>query len=269
MKWYSIYWSTLAVLLIFSYCNSNMDGQTSDHETFDTTSSEVNFTVAGINYIGYLAQPDQDSDYPVVLILHGSEGYQNHHKSFANSIAEEGYIALAYCWFGCNTRPTQADVRTADFHNVLQYLRGLPNANSEKSGIVGFSAGACMSIYLGTVTPGLSGIVEYYGINRIPAEASRIVAENGGTVLVDLSKLVVPLFVIQGTADTVTLFDDVQNMVAKLDSLGKSYQLTFYAGATHSFNWPEKDGQHGIVYDENATRDAMDRTIIFLDQYLK
>jgi dienelactone hydrolase len=269
MRWLYNSILSLAILFTILYCDSGIDSQNSDISKHEVVSSDMNFTVAGINYSGYLSQPKQAGSYPVVLLLHGSEGYKDHHKMYANSVAEEAYIVFAYCWFGCGSRASMANVESEDFANVLQYVKGLPNANPNKAGIVGFSAGAAMTIYLGTSMTDLSVIVEYYGINKIPFEAIKVVADNGGTVNVNLSKLTTPILIVQGTADMVTSFKDVQNIAGQLDKLGKTYETLYYTDATHSFNWSDGTGAHGIIYDESAANDAFDGTIAFMDQYLK
>lgn len=259
----------LILLITCLQCETVVDYKDSETEPITVISSDTTFTIGNISYTGHLAQPDQAGNYPIVLVLHGSEGFKDHHKAYADSIAEQGYIAFAWCWFGCDSRTSMADVGTRDFNYVLHYLKELPDADPDKCGIIGFSAGAAMSLYLGTAINNLSVIVEYYGINRIPSGATKLVSENNGTVNVNLSKLAPPLLIVQGTADRITTMNEVLGMVEQLDNMDKIYDTLYCSGATHSFNWPDASGERGNIYDENAADKALNETITFLSKYLK
>lgn len=236
---------------------------------YERDSADVTFATGNVRYEGYLSQPAKSGSYPVVLILHGSEGYKDHHKTYADSLAEQGYVVLAACWFGCGSRDSMADVECMDFTNMLQYAAGQTNADPNKQGIVGFSAGAAMTLYLGASLADLSAIVAYYGIDRVPVEAVNVVADNGGAVFIDLSQISAPVLIIQGTADAVASMNQVQAMVDQFNDLGKTHETKYYSNATHAFNWPDGTGAPGTVYDEGAADDALQSTFDFLDRYLK
>jgi len=259
----------LIVFMICLQCESIVETEIIDIDTYTITASDTTFTIGNLAYSGYLSQPDPAGSYPIVLILHGSEGFQGHHKAYADSIAKEGYIAFTMCWFSSNSRVLMENVETRDFSYVLHFLKSLSSANPEKCGIVGFSAGAAITLYLGTVITEPSVIVEYYGINRIPSEAKKIIAENDSTTSVNLSRLSVPVLIVQGTADRITTMKEVLGMVDQLDSMEKTYDTLYFSNATHSFNWPDASEAQGIIYDEDAANDALSGTIAFLDKHLK
>ena len=123
---------------------------------------------------GYLALPGEASG-PGVLVLHAWWGLNDFVRAFCDRLAAEGFVVLAPDLFGGRTVATpedgQALLAEADANELahltrssLATLRSLPATPDGPVGIVGFSMGASLALWLSARVPeGVAATTAFYG----------------------------------------------------------------------------------------------------------
>ncbi|MEX2293163.1 MAG: dienelactone hydrolase family protein [Acidimicrobiales bacterium] len=206
---------------------------------------------------GYLAIPAA-GDGPGVLVLHAWWGLNEVVKGVCDRLAEQGFVALAPDLFDGRVSLTAEDAEqelaAADANELahvtrssLQTLCELPITSDGPVGIIGFSMGASMALWLSARVPDrVAATTVFYGAQDIDFNQARsaYLGHFAGTdEFVD--------------GDTLALLE----AELRLDEL----EVTFhrYPGTRH---WFFEDDR--AEYDAEAASLAWDRTIEFLRQHL-
>ncbi len=90
---------------------------------------------------------------PAILMLHGSEGGQEHFMpDLAAEIAQKGFVVVAFCWFGCPGTPTPL------FHVALdrtvaagKWLKASADVTAGRVGLLGWSRGGEQAVLLASL----------------------------------------------------------------------------------------------------------------------
>ena len=215
-------------------------------------SSDVEYLVDGVRYVGHLAVPDGDDLRPAVLVCHEGPGMSDHPRWRARRLAEElGYVAFALDYWGDGAPLAPADVPAklgglmADPERTrrlalagLDQLLAHPRADRTRVGAMGYCFGGTMSLELGRGGAAVHAIVGFHSglANPQPGSAANIT----GKVLVCI-----------GVDDPIipqsqrTAFEDEMN------AAGVDWQMLLHSGAGHSFTNRLADGSRpGFVYHE-------------------
>ncbi len=206
---------------------------------------------------GYLATSVNQPNAPGVIMIHEWWGLNAHIKDAANKLASHGYSVLAVDMYNGTVAANATIARglsssvtmegaIANLADANAYLR---NSGSEKVASLGYCFGGGQSMNL--------------GISSVPVDASVVYYGSLKTALADPEKVHAPLLLIYGTADTVTPLADAQELQTTLQSMGAPVELYSYEGLGHAFANPSNAG-----HDKNATRDAWDKTLLFLAKQL-
>jgi len=126
---------------------------------------------------GYLAVPDAGIG-PGVLVLHAWWGLTPFITQVCDRLADEGFVALAPDLLGeVVTDPAEAEARleTASpdqiahiTRSALYHLRQLPMTPNTPVGVLGFSMGASMALWLSARVPeGVAATTVFYGAQDI------------------------------------------------------------------------------------------------------
>jgi carboxymethylenebutenolidase len=231
----------------------------------ETVSSTVRYPSGGITLSGYLSRPMLEDRFPAVVILHGTEGYQDHHKEFAERLAANGYVALAVCWFGCSGgRSSLSEIELVDVVNTVSYLKSLNYVDEDRIGVVGFSRGASLALLSASRIREFKAVVEYYGPARISSAFKKILQTSATGSDYGLENLNGPVLILHGTDDQIVKVRAAYSLENILKNNNKVYEKRIYKGVGHAFNW--KDGKG--VYNHVAAEDAFNRTVAFFDKYL-
>lgn len=127
---------------------------------------------------GYLAIPES-GDGPGVLVLHAWWGLTDGVKGVCDRLAAEGFVALAPDLFNGRTATTaeeaERDLAAADANvlahltrSSLKTLRQLPITPDAPVGVVGFSMGASMGLWLSARVPEwVAATTVFYGAQDI------------------------------------------------------------------------------------------------------
>ena len=133
---------------------------------------------------GYLAVPDSGSG-PGILVLHAWWGLTPFFRQVCDRLAAEGFVALAPDLLGGQVSSTaeEAEQRlgSADAdqlahltRSALWHLRELPITPDAPVGVLGFSMGASMALWLSARVPeGVAATTVFYGCQDIDFAAAR------------------------------------------------------------------------------------------------
>jgi carboxymethylenebutenolidase len=224
----------------------------------------VEYESGDLKIPAYLSLPKKQPA-PAVMVIHEVFGLNDHIKTIADRVAQEGYVALAPNLFVRAPEPPPRDasnvdairraasslapdVAARDMQAGLNFLKA-KRFVKPRFGSVGFCMGGGLSYRLAASGyPELACAVIFYG--RTPLE------------LVD--KVTCPLLGIFGELDRSIPPQTVREFEEALRRAGKKAEIRIYPGAKHGFfndTRPE-------VYDAQAAADAWQRTLRFFREHL-
>jgi carboxymethylenebutenolidase len=207
---------------------------------------------------GYYVRPATEAVYPGVVMVHENRGLRPEIKQMAEELAREGYQVLAVNLLnGVAEDQTGARALTAEFKQeegttnmraAVAYLRalGVPKVAS-----LGWCFGGRQSIELAISGEKLDATVVYYGGGMATSTAK-------------LTPIKWPVLGIFGKEDTVIPLTMVADFENSLNTLGVVNEIYVYPGVGHAFANPS-----GANYAPAETKDAWEKTLIFLNKYLK
>jgi carboxymethylenebutenolidase len=219
------------------------------------TESDVEY-YPGAN--GYFVRPAAEAVYPGVVMIHENRGLRPETRQAAEQLAREGYMVLAVDLLG-GTVETQEEARaltarfdqatgTANMQAAVAYLR---NQGATKIASLGWCFGGRQSIELSVSGERLDATVVYYG---------------GGmaTTTERLAPIDWPVLGVFGDRDQAIPVATVRAFEQSLDALGVENEIYIYPGVGHAFANPS-----GMNYAPEATMDAWQKTVAFLEKHLK
>ncbi|HEX2164441.1 MAG TPA: dienelactone hydrolase family protein [Thermoanaerobaculia bacterium] len=239
---------------------------TEETEDVEVTTREVTYaTVGGREATGYLAFPAgaelrPDDHLPGLVLIHEWWGLNDNVETMARMFARHGYQALAVDLYGGEVADdperaralTQSVDQAAALDNLRQAVDYLSDdLGAPRVGVLGWCFGGGWSLQAALAMPDdLDAAVVYYG---------RLVTEPA-----ELEPLAAPLLGIFGGEDSSIPVDQVRRFESALDEMGKDAEVHVYEGAGHAFANPSGD-----AYQPEASRDAWEKTLAFLEQHLK
>lgn len=208
--------------------------------------------------------PTGAGPFPAVVMLHGAgpRDMANHDfGDFCSKLADHGYYTEFIEYYSQTTPASAGDVRSMvrDFSTWLDEVRsGIaalkqnPAVNSKKVALMGFSLGSYISLTYGATYPGdVAAIVEYYG--GLAPE------------LYENAAAMPPVLILHGDADRIVPLSQATDLDAVLTRAKRPHEMKIYPGAQHGFNFPGAM----VWYNQSAANDAWNRSLKFLDTYLK
>jgi dipeptidyl aminopeptidase/acylaminoacyl peptidase len=145
--------------------------------------------VDSISIVGRLFLPDLEVKYPLVCLCHGapsgepSQSDDDGYPELAEIICRKGLAVYFFNFRGTGESGGNIDLAgwTRDLQAVLDYLCGLDNFDKSHLSLVGFSAGAAVSIYVASKDTRVSGVVAC----ACPAEITPLNQGNNWQSLID------------------------------------------------------------------------------------
>lgn len=207
---------------------------------------------------GYFAMPEVPGSYPGVVMIHENRGLRPEIKQAAENLAREGYLVLAVDLLG-RAVETQDEARaltanfsqetgTANMRAAAQYLR---EQGAVKLASLGWCFGGRQSVNLAISGEKLDATVVYYGGSM-------------ATSTDDLAPIEWPVLGIFGDQDRAIPVEMVRNFESSLNALGVENEIYIYPGVGHAFANPS-----GANFAPEETRDAWEKTLDFLERFLK
>jgi carboxymethylenebutenolidase len=221
----------------------------------------------GTQLDAYVAFPEDQGVFPSIILLQEAFGVNNHIRSIAERLCQEGYVVIApdlfhrtahrleasYADFPAIAPHYQAITKeglTADLQASYDWLQQQPNVLPEKVGSIGFCLGGRVSFVANTVLP-LAAAVSYYG---------------GGldTLAGDAGKLHGPHLFFWGGKDAHIPQEKIDPIINAVKAAGKDYINTVISYADHGFHCDERESYHPL-----AAKEAWATTLAFFENRLK
>ena len=230
----------------------------------DLNSSMVEYPVDGTMISAFLCRPKQAGRDPGLVLVQEWWGLNDHIKGIAQRLAKERFVVLApdlYTRFGHVVTQNGAEAAKlanaldpektlADLMGAVRYLKGLPEVDPSKIGVVGFCIGGSFALQLACRTTEIRCAVPFYG--EIPPNE-------------EIEKLAGPILYIYGEEDGWIQREEVQRLREALKKFKRPGEVKTYAGAPHAFF----NDSRREVYNPKAARDAWKRTLAFFEKYLR
>jgi carboxymethylenebutenolidase len=206
---------------------------------------------------GYLALPEAETG-PGILVLHAWWGLTDHVRTVCDELAAAGYVALAPDLFAGRlaTEVSDAERQLAEAdadelahltRSSLHTLRQLPGTSGDSVGVLGWSMGASMALWLAARVPdAITATVVFYGgqdIDMIDARSAFLGHYAEHDSYVDDDGLVL--------------------LESELHLDGLDVEFHRYPGTQHWFAEPDRP-----EHDAEAAALAWDRTLAFLRHHL-
>ena len=221
----------------------------------------VEFPGKDATLAGYQASPVGSGPFPVILVCHENRGLTAHIQDVTRRLAKAGYLALAVdllsrqggsAVVGPDGAPgalgnIEPDQYVADFLSAYEYLKGLPEADADRVGMVGFCFGGGVTWLVATRMPELKAAVPFYG-PRPPLE--------------DVPNIQAAVLAIYGGLDN-RINQSIPEIEKAMQENGKIYEKVIYPDADHAFH-----NDTGTRYKPEAARDAWARTLKWFETYV-
>lgn len=222
------------------------------------------------NTTGYLVYPEpsnnaqQQERLPAVIMIHEWFGLNEHIKSQADLLANEGYAVLAVDLYrgevatdSDRARELASSVRSNsasaidNLQSAVSYLKSLEIVDDSKVASLGWCFGGDWSLQLAlnsSENP-LAATIVYYG---------RPVTDTAS-----LSSISWPILGIFGDQDQAIPVESVKQFASALNASGITNEIYLYEDVGHAFANPSGDN-----YASKETADAWQKTIGFLRTHL-
>jgi carboxymethylenebutenolidase len=232
----------------------------------DLDVSDIQFPGDAGMIFGHLAFPrTTDAQiFPGVIVVHENRGLVDHIKDVTRRVARAGFVGLGVDLLSRQggtqqfTDPaaqasaysrTQPDERRADLIAGLNYIKTLPNVQSNRIGAVGFCAGGGNVWDLAVNVEELAAAVAFYGT---PLPTVEQLASIKSPVLANYAEL-----------DRALTLRTAPVMTAMI-TLQKTFGFRIYQGVGHAFH-----NDTGPAYDLAAACDAWTQTIAWFNKFLR
>lgn len=208
---------------------------------------------------GYVAMPIQKGNFPGVILIHEWWGLNDNIKSMARGLASHGYVAMAVDLYAGQVATTSDGARQlllsfdeqkgmSNINSAVNYLRH--NYNTTKVATIGWCFGGSQSLNYALSGNRIDATILYYG--QPVTDTSKLSSVNW------------PILGFFGESDQSIPAEKVMEFKSALDSMRISNEIYTYPGLGHAFANPS-----GANYAPKETQDAWNKTLTFMDRYLK
>ncbi|MBU0588018.1 MAG: dienelactone hydrolase family protein [Gammaproteobacteria bacterium] len=216
-------------------------------------------------------KPESEGPFPAVVLAHTCGGLQPHITDRAKELLAAGYLVLILDSYGprnhtsfCLPSGVLAPRVYKDAYDALQHLSQMKEVDASRIYLVGLSLGSFVAASVS------SPEVAYWIGAKMRFRASvgwygscTFDTGRGKWELIhsDLDK---PVLMLMAKNDDETPIKDCFPLLDNLKAAGKPVSWHVYEDVTHG--WDKSDARRGYSYNEEATKDAMRRTVEFLKQ---
>ncbi len=229
---------------------------------FAVTGQQVSYKSGNETVHAMLYVPQGKGPFPALVVIHEWWGLNDWVKQQAQNLAGLGYETLAIDLYRGKVATTAEaahelmrgvpeDRAKTDLLAAYAYLESRKDVKKNKVGTIGWCMGGGYALDLAVDQPKLAVAVVNYG--HLASEDST------------LEKIHAPMLGIFGGLDQGIPPASVQQFASQIKKLGKTVDVKIYPDAGHAFENPNNKGG----YREADTRDAWNRTVAFLQKYLK
>lgn len=245
----------------------------------------ITYTADGVTMNGYIVYDENNiGKRPAILVVHEWWGLTGYPKYRARELAKLGYIAMAVDIYGNGKiadNPDSAGKFALTFYQnpikaktrldaAVATIKTYNQVDTANIGAIGYCFGG--SLLLNSVRLGdadLKGVVCFHGspIGSFHGNPS------GGTPL-KKELLKSKILICHGANDSYVAQKDVDRFKKQMDSIGASYTVKVYPGATHAFTNPQatelgKKFNLPIAYNGAADTASWKAMLIFFKEVFK
>ncbi len=222
---------------------------------------EFTYKVDGLAVEGYVVKPKQPDGRKLPVLIYNRGGNSRAGMISFSDLrtnhmvwADQGYIVISSQYRGVGLDEFGGrDVN--DVLALLPIIDGMPDADTQRIGMIGFSRGGMMTYLAAARSNRIKAIVIWGGVSDLKAEISRRpemeqvykahipgYAENRDQVLRDRSALYwldridtkLPILLLHGSNDARVSVVNASGMAEKLKERGQVHKLVIIPGADHS-----------------------------------
>ena len=216
--------------------------------------SRQRFTSGRDKVLVDILRPRAPGRYPAVILLHGAHPTrgEQYYYDMAEDLARKGYVCLFVRYYdrGRKGRGSRADW-TRTVGDALTFATTLPDVNSSRMALLGYSLGAFLSLTYAPTDPRVQAVVAFYG-GVSPGDMPKAM-EN-----------LPPTLLLHGTYDRTVPVRRSIDAFEQLRLKAKPVDVVIYPKVGHGFTLHTRGG-----WDEIAGEDSWERTISFLNFHLK
>jgi carboxymethylenebutenolidase len=247
-----------------------------------TTDSAQGITSEVITYPGgngdqihaYVSRPTGAAVTPGIVAAHHMPGWDEFYREFSDRLARHGYTVICpdlYCRYGHGTPDDIAakvraeggvpdDSVVADLGAASEWLHAQPT--NGKVGIIGTCSGGRHSLLTACRSSGFDAVADLWGGGVIMSQEELSPARPVAPIdyLADLSAPLLGLF---GNDDRYPTPEQVDQLEAELQRLGKEHEFHRYDGASHGFFY-----YFAPIYRPEATMDGWEKIFDFFGRHL-
>ena len=245
--------------------------------SFSTDSSQ-GITSEVITYPGnngdqihaYVTRPTGDASLPGIVAVHHMPGWEEFYREFSDRLARQGYTVICpdlYCRYGHGSADDIAakvrgeggvpdDSVVGDCAAARDWLRAQPGSNG-KVGIIGTCSGGRHSLLTASRSSGFDAVADLWGGGVIMSQEELSPARPVAPIDY-LGGLTAPLLGLFGNDDRYPTPEQVDQLEAELQRLGKDYEFHRYDGASHGFFY-----YFAPIYRPEATMDGWEKIFAF------
>lgn len=220
----------------------------------------------GRTLTGFVAFPETGESVPAVIVIHENRGLSDWVRSFADQVAEAGYIAIApdlLSEFSDEYSRTSdfpssdaardalyqldGDQITADLKQVQTYISSHPATNN-KVVVAGFCWGGSQSFRLATNTGQIEAALVFYGSAPTDGEAVKNISA--------------PVYGFYGENDQ-RINSGIPAIESLMNAHDKTYEYEIYDGAGHAYMraGDSPEGSESNVAARNASWERLKRIL--------
>jgi len=250
---------------------------TKTEDVVGMTASNVALTgYNGDTIHAYAVVPEGSGPFPGVVMAPHAPGWDEFCREFVRRLADHGFMAIVpniFERFGSGTPPEVAakvraggDVADAsvigDCAAAMTWLKAQPNSNG-KVGITGPCSAGRHALLVAASVPGFDAVADLWGANVVVPPDK--LTEKQPVAVIDLvPNINAPILGLFGNDDMNPSPDMVNQLEAKLQENGKTYQFHRYDGAGHGFFYYQNQ-----AYRQQQAMDGWDKLLAWFDQYLR
>lgn len=201
----------------------------------------------GADIPAYVARPQGDGPFPIVVVLHHRDGWDVESKEIALRFASEGYACilphLHHRWARGEPAERAAELSlaaggvsndqvVADTAGAVAYLKS-QQYTSDRIGVIGYCSGGRQAFYVSTALP-FDATIMCYGPKLIAAD-SDLTPVTPISPITRASLLTGPVLGLYGAEDKNPGPEMVEAVSAELDRLGKQHTFISFPDAGHAF----------------------------------
>jgi carboxymethylenebutenolidase len=194
--------------------------------------------------------PVGEGKHPAVFLLHGSGGLDSGLHDRARELAGQGYVAMVLHYFDL-PGVAQSDAVTSDRYFVawmklvadaLEFAGKQPDVDGQRIGLMGYSLGGYLALEVAATNPRVAAVVDYFG--------------GMSTLITDHLERMPPTLLLHGEQDFTVPVREARRLEKLFREKGFIFEIKTYPNQGHGFSGA-------------AAVDAWERTLGFLDRYLK